>query len=60
MPTYEYACPKCKQEFSFIRSIHSIEEAAKCATCDIALQRIFSPFGVVFRGGGFYKNDNRS
>jgi len=58
MPKYEYACPECDTKYDKERSIHDAEPNYVCDTCGFALQRVFSPFGLQFKGGGFYSTGN--
>ena len=58
MPIYQYACIQCDKDYDFPRSIHDAEPEYFCETCGYSLQRVFSPFGVRFKGGGFYKTDS--
>ena len=59
MPIYEYKC-ECSPEniVSKERSISSIEPNYLCSGCGKRLQRYFTPFGIQFKGNGFYKTDN--
>ena len=52
MPQYEYRCGICKVEYSVERSIHAEASAPIC--CNTSMDRVFSTFGISFRGGGFY------
>jgi putative FmdB family regulatory protein len=48
MPIYEYACPRCREIFSFlVRSISSRKKlhCPKCGSSD--LKRIYSPFATI-------------
>jgi putative FmdB family regulatory protein len=59
MPVYEYKC-ECSPEniVSKERSISSAEPNYLCTSCNKKLQRHFTPFGIKFKGNGFYKTDN--
>ena len=59
MPVYEYKC-ECSPEkiVSKERSISSVEPNYLCSSCGQRLQRHFTPFGIQFKGNGFYKTDN--
>ena len=59
MPTYEYACNACGNEFE---AFQSFSEAAlsQCPECKGEVRKVFSNVGVVFKGSGFYKTDSRS
>ena len=60
MPKYEYSCVTCDQDYEKERSIHDAEPEYFCESCGYALIRVFSGFGLSFKGGGFYSTDNRS
>jgi putative FmdB family regulatory protein len=68
MPTYEYACAKCKHEFE---KVQSIKEASLrvCPKEDCprkpwgkgkVQRRISTGGGLIFKGTGFYTTDYRS
>jgi putative FmdB family regulatory protein len=60
MPTYEYRCNACGEHLEVVQSF-SDEPLQKCPNCGKkALRKVFSPVGIVFKGSGFYKTDNRS
>jgi putative FmdB family regulatory protein len=59
MPTYEYRCNKCGEHLEVVQSF-SDEPLTKCSKCGGQLRKVFSPVGIVFKGSGFYKTDNRS
>lgn len=50
MPTYEYKCLGCEDHFEVICSIHETPEAPECCG---KIERVFSPFGVSFKGTGW-------
>lgn len=58
MPTYGYRCEKNGHEFEVVQSIND-DPIKKCQVCGAAVRRIFYPVGIVFKGQGFYKTDNR-
>ena len=58
MPTYEYRCKKCGEHLEVVQSF-SDAPLKVCPSCKGALQKVFSPVGIVFKGSGFYKTDNR-
>ena len=58
MPTYEYRCKKCVEHLEVIQSF-SDDPLKVCPSCKGQLQKVFSPVGIVFKGSGFYKTDNR-
>ena len=58
MPTYEYRCKKCGEHLEVVQSF-SDAPLKVCPNCKGQLQKVFSPVGIVFKGSGFYKTDNR-
>lgn len=58
MPTYEYRCAKCGDDLEVYQSF-SEEPLKKHAGCGGKLTRVFSSVGIVLKGSGFYKTDNR-
>lgn len=58
MPTYVYRCADCGDQLEVVQSF-SDDPLTVCPTCDGALRKVFQPVGVVFKGSGFYKTDNR-
>ena len=58
MPTYEYRCKKCGEHLEVVQSF-SDDPLKVCPNCKGQLQKVFSPVGIVFKGSGFYKTDNR-
>jgi putative FmdB family regulatory protein len=59
VPTYDYQCRSCG---TIIEVVHSMldDGPTTCQRCGGELRRVFHPTGIIFRGGGFYKNDSRS
>jgi putative FmdB family regulatory protein len=59
MPTYEYVCASCGNDFDVFQSM-SDDPLKVCPTCGGAVRRkINGGTGVIFKGSGFYKNDSR-
>jgi putative FmdB family regulatory protein len=58
MPTYEYRCAKCGQHVEAFQSF-SDAPLTKHKGCGGKLTKILSPAGIVLKGSGFYKTDNR-
>jgi len=68
MPTYEYVCAKCGQEFETVQAI-SAKPLTRCLA-DLCSQKkwgrgkvkrkIGSGGGLLFKGSGFYITDYRS
>ena len=59
MPTYEYRCSKCGNDLEVFQSF-SEAPLKKHEACGGKLARVLSPAGIVLKGSGFYKTDNRS
>jgi putative FmdB family regulatory protein len=59
LPTYEYRCAKCEQHFDVYQSF-SETPLTKHEGCGGKLTKVLSPAGIVLKGSGFYKTDNRS
>jgi putative FmdB family regulatory protein len=60
MPTYEYRCPSCGNEFEKFQRM-SDEPGAECPACGAASERRLSAgAGLLFKGSGFYITDYRS
>jgi putative FmdB family regulatory protein len=58
MPTYEYRCAKCGQHVEAFQSF-SDAPLTKHKACGGKLTKVLSPAGIVLKGSGFYKTDNR-
>jgi putative FmdB family regulatory protein len=59
MPTYEYRCRNCGHHIEVVQSFTD-DPLTVCAHCGGSLRKVFSPVGVVLKGSGFYRTDNRS
>jgi putative FmdB family regulatory protein len=59
MPTYEYRCAKCGEHLEVFQSF-SEPPLTKHAGCGGKLAKVLSAAGIVLKGSGFYKTDNRS
>ena len=59
MPTYEYVCKKCGENFDIHQSF-SDKPLKKHKECGGDLQKVFHARGIVFKGGGFYATDSKS
>ncbi|MBN2025625.1 MAG: FmdB family transcriptional regulator [Actinobacteria bacterium] len=58
MPTYDYKCTDCDNEFE---TTHGIDDTLEsCPECGGKVRRLFRPVGIIFKGSGFYKTDTRS
>jgi putative FmdB family regulatory protein len=58
MPTYEYACKDCGEHVEVVQSFKD-EPLTECPACGGPLRKVFAPVGIVLKGSGFYKTDNR-
>ena len=61
MPTYEYLCESCGEEFERFQSI-AARSLRKCPACGkTSLKRLIGcGAGIIFKGSGFYETDYRS
>lgn len=61
MPTYEYVCTACGNQFEKFQSITAdpIKTCPKCGK-NKAQRQISGGAGFIFKGGGFYETDYRS
>ena len=60
MAFYEYKCTgNCDSIITKQRSIKEIDPGYDCETCSLPLERVYSNFGVILNGSGFYSTDNR-
>ncbi len=59
MPTYEYRCPSCGNQFEKFQRM-SDEPIAECPNCGSnAERRLSAGAGLLFKGSGFYITDYR-
>ncbi|SEG99289.1 putative regulatory protein, FmdB family [Nonomuraea solani] len=59
MPTYQYACNDCGEQLEAVQKFTD-DALTVCPACEGKLRKVFSAVGIVFKGSGFYKTDNRS
>ncbi|GAA4889433.1 hypothetical protein GCM10025789_02300 [Tessaracoccus lubricantis] len=59
MPTYQYRCTDCGSDLEVVQKFTD-DALTVCPECDGNLRKVYSAVGVVFKGSGFYKTDNRS
>ena len=59
MPTYQYACTECGHTFEQVQSFAD-DALEVCPVCNGRLRKVFNAVGVVFKGSGFYRTDNRA
>jgi putative FmdB family regulatory protein len=55
MPIYEYRCSN-GHEFEVFQSMAD-DPVTTCEVCGAAVQRVFSPVAVHYKGSGFYTTD---
>lgn len=58
MPTYHYRCADCGHSFDFFQRF-SEDPLTTCPECEGTIRRVLQPVGIVFKGSGWYVNDNR-
>jgi putative FmdB family regulatory protein len=58
VPTYSYACTECDNRFDAVQAF-SDDALTECPKCQGRLRKLFGSVGVVFKGSGFYRTDNR-
>jgi putative FmdB family regulatory protein len=61
MPTYDYRCSECGHRFEVVQSFHDapIRECPVCERPD-SVRKVYGNVGVVLKGSGFYRTDNRT
>jgi len=59
MPTYEYVCTKCDQHLEVYQSF-SEEPLKRHSGCGGKLNKVMGSVGIVLKGSGFYRTDNRT
>ncbi len=59
MPTYQYACNDCGEQLEVVQKFTD-DALTVCPSCEGNLRKVFSAVGIVFKGSGFYRTDNRS
>ncbi|MEV0584027.1 FmdB family zinc ribbon protein [Nonomuraea sp. NPDC050310] len=59
MPTYQYVCNDCGEPLEVVQKF-SDDALTVCPSCEGELRKVFSAVGIVFKGSGFYRTDNRS
>ena len=59
MPTYQYQCTECGHALEAQQSFTD-DALTVCPACEGRLRKVFNAVGVVFKGSGFYRTDNRS
>ena len=57
MATYEFEC--CGITQTITASIREQLPRPVCSLCNGDMHRIYNPFGISFKGDGFYANDKK-
>ncbi len=58
MPTYQYRCAKCGEQFDIYQTFDDAP-LKRHAQCGGKLDKVMGSVGIVLKGSGFYRNDNR-
>ena len=60
MPTYVYKCKNCGKIFDISGSLEFLSNYEPiCPDCyGENIRRLYTPFGIILKGNGFYKNDS--
>jgi putative FmdB family regulatory protein len=59
MPTYQYRCAKCGEQFELWQSIHD-EALKRHPGCGGVVTKVMAAAGIVLKGSGFYRTDSRA
>lgn len=60
MPIYTYRCENCGAQLERHQRF-SDPPLTRCPECEqLALRKVYTPVGIVFKGSGFYATDHRS
>jgi putative FmdB family regulatory protein len=59
MPTYEYRCDECGNEFEAIQKITE-DPLKSCSKCGGQVQRLIAATNFILKGSGWYKTDYAS
>jgi putative FmdB family regulatory protein len=59
MPTYQYRCAKCGEQFELWQSIHD-DALKRHPGCGGQVTKVMAPAGIVLKGSGFYRTDSRA
>jgi putative FmdB family regulatory protein len=62
MPVYQYKCTVCQERFEVEQSFSDdpLTTLPGCENDEHRLKKVFSPVGIAFKGGGFYRNEART
>ena len=56
MPTYEYRCSECQNDFEIVQKITD-EPVKVCPTCGGSVERLIAATNFILKGSGWYKSD---
>ncbi len=56
MPTYEYRCDECGNEFEATQKITD-DPLKSCSKCGGQIQRLIGATNFILKGNGWYKSD---
>ncbi len=60
MPLYTYQCGNCGVQFEQLQKFTD-KPIKRCPECNkSSVRRLIQPAGIIFKGSGWYKTDNRS
>jgi len=59
VPMYDYLCGSCQKTITVTRSYQERETDVLCPQCGLKSSRVYNSTGIIFKGTGFYKTDNR-
>jgi len=59
MPTYDFRCTACANEFEVTRPMRATQDES-CPTCGAPAVKVFAPVTVAFKGSGFHNTDYRA
>ena len=60
MPLYTYQCDNCGVQFEQLQKFTD-KPIKRCPECNkSSVRRLIQPAGIIFKGSGWYKTDNRS
>jgi putative FmdB family regulatory protein len=60
VPTYRYRCDRCGEQLEAWQSIHDEPLRRHDGDCGGELRKVLGVGGIVLKGSGFYRTDNRS
>jgi putative FmdB family regulatory protein len=56
MPTYEYLCTMCADQFEVVQKFSDLPLRI-CNQCGARLQKLYRSPGIVFKGSGWHSKD---